>query len=69
MALDGRVLDVGLAAALAEAALVEGQHAVPGVEEGRNAVGSVVREPPQPWLCMSIGTRWSLVAPAGLKSV
>ena len=33
VALDGRVLDVRLAAALAEAALVEGQHAVAGVEE------------------------------------
>ena len=31
--------------------------------------GSLVRDPPQPWLCMMNGTRLVLLAPAGRNSV
>ena len=34
-----------------------------------NAAASLVREPPQPWLCMIIGTLRCLLAPAGRNSV
>jgi hypothetical protein len=41
----------------------------PASSQRANAAGSVVREPPQPWLCMIIGTLVLRVAAAGLKSV
>ena len=69
VALEARVLHVRLAAGLAEPALVEGQDAVAGVQPLREGGGVLVREPPQPWLCMMKGTGSRREAPASLKIV
>ena len=65
-----RVLDLGGAPARAEAALVEREDGVPTLfSHDWNDAGSVVRLPPQPWLCMMTGTGCLRVAYAGRNSV